>query len=122
MLLVTFDMKIFKIIKHSLIFSILGIKRNIMALLGIVLLVVLHIALTIALFPIGITLPLILPIVYAIATTAFMAAYAAYPVIDKYMIAPYAEEKTEDEFVYLKDGEASDTEQTESPEHSEEAN
>ena len=31
-----------------------------------------------------------------------MGTYAAYPVIDKYMIAPYAVEDTE-EFVYLKD-------------------
>ena len=108
MLLVTFELKNFKIIKNALIFSILGIKRNIMALLGVVLLVVLHIALTILLFPIGITLPLILPVVYALATTAFMAAYAAYPTIDKYMIAPYVEEKNDDEFVYLTDNEASD--------------
>ena len=115
LLLITFELKNFKIIKHALIFSILGIKRNIMALLGIVLLVVLHAALTVLLLPVGISLPLILPIVYALATTAFMSAYAAYPVIDKYMIAPYAEENDE-EFIYLKDNEGDEqtTEQSES--------
>ena len=113
MLLVTFDLKNLKILKNALIFSILGIKRNIMALLGIALLIALHIGLTILLFPIGITLPMILPIVYAFAATAFMAAYAAYPVIDKYMIAPYAEEEAKDDFVYLTDKEASNAEQSE---------
>ena len=108
LLLVTFELKNFKIIKNALIFSVLGIKRNIMALLGIVILVVLHAALTMLLLPVGISLPLILPIVYALAATAFMSAYAAYPVIDKYMIAPYAEENDE-EFVYLKEN--SDDEQ-----------
>lgn len=103
MLLVTFDLKTFKIIKNALIFSILGIKRNILAVLGIVLLVALHVSLSIVLLPLGISLPLILPIVYAIATTAFMAAYAAYPTIDKYMIAPYADEKDDEEFIYLKE-------------------
>ena len=37
--MVTFDLKIFKIIKNSLIFSLLGIKRNILAFLGIIILV-----------------------------------------------------------------------------------
>ena len=97
LLLVTFDLKTFKIIKNALIFSILGIKRNILAFLGIIFLAVIHIALTILLLPLGISLPLILPVVYAMATTAFMSAYAAYPIIDKYMIAPYAEEKDDEE-------------------------
>ena len=111
LLLVTFELKNFKIIKNALIFSVLGIKRNIMALLGIVVLVALHISLTVLLLPVGISLPLILPIVYALAATAFMSAYAAYPVIDKYMIAPYAEENDE-EFIYLRENqdEQSETE------------
>jgi len=105
LLLVTFDLKNFKIIKNALIFSILGIKRNILALLGIIALVAIHIVLTIFLLPIGISLPLILPVVYALATTAFMSAYEAYPAIDKYMIAPYADEQKEDDFVYLPEDE-----------------
>ena len=34
-----------------------------------------------------------------------MACYAAYPVIDKYMIAPYASESSEEEFIYFKESE-----------------
>ena len=103
LLLVTFDLKNFKILKNALIFSILGIKRNILAFLGIVLLVAIHVALIILFVPMGISLPLIVPIVYIMAATSFMAAFAAYPVINKYMIAPYAKENEDDEFMYLKD-------------------
>ena len=38
-----------------------------------------------------IALPAILPFLYFLSFTAFMATYAAYPIIDRYMIAPYAE-------------------------------
>lgn len=107
LLLVTFDLKTFKIIKNAFIFSILGIKRNILAVLGIFLLVGLHLALIFVLVPAGISLPVILPVVYIMAATAFMSAYAAYPIIDKYMIEPYVEEQNDnsEEFLYLKDSE-----------------
>lgn len=95
-LLITFDLSIFKILKNALIFSILGVKRNILAILGIVLLLGLHIGLIILLIPIGISIPLILPFVYALAVLAFMGTYAAYPMIDRYMIAPYAQAETEE--------------------------
>ncbi len=99
LLLVTFDLKNFKILKNAFIFSMLGIKRNIMALLGILVIAALHIALTMLL-----PMLVIIPIVYALAATAFMSAYAAYPIIDRYMIAPYAKNEPEDdEFVYLKE-------------------
>ena len=88
-MLVTFDLKIFKIIKNALIFSVLGIKRNIMAILGIVLLTALHIFLIFLFIPYGISIPLVLPFVYILAAIGFMVMYAAYPVIEKYMITPY---------------------------------
>ena len=101
-LLITFDMKTFKIIKHAFIFTILGFGRNILAVLGAALLIILHIILAWILLPAGISIPIILPFFYIFAATAFMGTYAAYPVIDKYMIAPYVVESDED-FVYLKD-------------------
>ena len=104
MLLITFDIKIFKIIKNAFIFSILGILRNAMAILGIIVLVVIH-AVSLLLLVVNISLPLILPFLYLLPVTAFMAAYASYPVIDKYMIQPYIEEEKEDEFVYFKENE-----------------
>ena len=88
-----------------MIFSVLGIKRNILALLGIVLLVAIHAALILVLIPIGVSLTIVIPLIYLMAATAFMAAYAAYPIIDRYMIAPYAEEKSDEEFEYFKEPE-----------------
>lgn len=105
LLLVTFELKNFKILKNALIFSVLGIKRNILALLGIVLLVAIHAALILVLIPIGVSLTIVIPLIYLMAATAFMAAYAAYPIIDRYMIAPYAEEKSDEEFEYFKEPE-----------------
>lgn len=108
-LLITFDMKNFKIIKNSFIFSILGIKRNVLALFGIIIFVALHVLLIFFLLPTPLGFVIILPLIYALAVTAFMGTYAAYPIIDKYLIAPYAKED-EEEFIYLKPDDSSDEE------------
>lgn len=104
-LLITFDIKIFKLIKNALIFMVLGLGRNILALFGIALLSAIHIILIVLFIPLGISIPIILPFFYLLATGGFMACYAAYPVIDKYMIAPYASESSEEEFIYFKESE-----------------
>ena len=91
-LLVTFDLSNVKILKNALIFSILGIKRNLMALIGIIVLLIIHVALIFLFLPMGVSIPLIIPFFYVPAAVGFMATYAAYPVIDRYMIAPYATE------------------------------
>ena len=104
-LLITFDIKIFKLIKNALIFMVLGIGRNMLALFGIALLSAIHIILIVLFIPLGISIPIILPFFYLLATGGFMACYAAYPVIDKYMIAPYASESSEEEFIYFKESE-----------------
>lgn len=96
LLLVTFELKSFKILKNSLIFSVLGLKRNVLAFLGIVLLLALHIALLVVFLPVGISIPLVLPFVYILATFGFISTYAAYPVIEKYMITPYKSEEAEE--------------------------
>lgn len=95
-LLITFDLSVFKIIKNSLIFAVLGVKRNIMAILGILFLLAFHIFLIILLVPMGISIPLVLPFVYIISLLAFISVYAAYPIIDRYMIAPYVEPENEE--------------------------
>ena len=92
LLLVTFDLSIRKILKNALIFTMLGIKRNLMAVLGIVCITAINIALffVFAMTPLGIAIPLVLPLLYYMAVTSFTCAYAAYPIIDRYMIEPYA--------------------------------
>ncbi|MBE6551118.1 MAG: DUF624 domain-containing protein [Ruminococcaceae bacterium] len=84
-IMVTFDLKITKILKNAFILSLLGLKRNVVALIGIAATIFLNYLIYIYFTPIGICLPFIL----TIGMTAFMAAYAAYPVIKRYMIDPY---------------------------------
>jgi len=59
LMMITFDLSIFKLLKNALSFTILGIKRNIMALLGIVLLFALEYLVLYIFFPIGVILPFI---------------------------------------------------------------
>ena len=92
-LLITFELSNFKIIKNALIFSILGIKRNLMAILGFILFLAIHILLIMFLVPVGISIPLVLPFVYILGIFGFISTYAAYPIIDRYMIQPYESEK-----------------------------
>lgn len=96
-LLVTFDLSNFKILKNALIFSILGIKRNLMAFLGLIVVYGLNFLLILLTVPRGFSLFVVLPLVYIMALTGFTATYAAYPVIDRYMIAPYAKPEAQAE-------------------------
>ena len=81
----TFDLSIYKIFKNAFIFSILGLKRNILASIGIVIAIILNYAVMLMLMPVGI----LLPFMYTSALCAFMGIYAAWPVVKKYMIDPY---------------------------------
>jgi len=89
LLAITFDMKIFKIFKNALIFTVLGIKRNLLGSLSSILLLVLNIILGIVCLNFNFIIPLILPLVYFIGMSLYISAYSVYPVIDKYMIEPY---------------------------------
>ena len=95
LMLVTFDMSIKKILKNALIFTTLGIKRNVMALIGIVLLTLIDVILFIAFMPMNFPIALILPFLYYLSFTSFTSTYAAYPIIDRYMIAPYRKNEEE---------------------------
>ena len=88
LMLVTFDMKLSKIFKNALIFTIMGIKRNLMALLGILLLVAISALAIVYLVPMKIAVVIIIPALCLLAFCGFMYTYAAYPVIQKYMIDP----------------------------------
>lgn len=98
--MVTFDLSLGKILKNSLIFSLLGIKRNLMALLGIILLVFIEyfciflgysIGLQGFLVPFGVALPLIA--IFAVG--AYMATFAAYFKVKEIMIDPQMKETEE---------------------------
>ena len=55
------------------------------------------------LIPVGISIPIVLPFFYILAATAFMSCYAAYPIIDRYMIAPYKSAESEEKYIYFKE-------------------
>lgn len=87
LMLVTFDLSIFKMFKNALLFTVLGIKRNIMSFLGIVVLGVLEYALLMIYFPLGV----IVPFVGLFSIGYMMQIYGAFPNIKKIMIDPYYE-------------------------------
>ena len=97
LMMITFELSIRKILKNALIFTALGIKRNLMGALGIVGLTAVNVVLFFALININIAIPLILPVIYYLSFTAFTSAYAAYPVIERYMITPYQTDADEEE-------------------------
>ena len=92
--MVTFDLSIFKILKNAFIFSLVGIKRNVMATLGIVAMVFITYYLMMIALPIGIIVPFIL----LFADCAFMSCYAAFPKIKEIMIDPYYTDKKSEEY------------------------
>lgn len=96
LMLVTFDIKLSKLLKNALIFTVMGIKRNLMALIGIILLSGVFIAL---IFFFGQYLPalIILPFLCLLGFCGFMYTFAAYPVIEKYMIQPIEPKPAPDE-------------------------
>ena len=90
LMIVTFDMKLIKVFKNALIFTVLGIKRNIMALLGLLLVSAIAFVPIMLLVPLGLGVALVLPLIYYLGVCAFIYTYAAYTVIKKYMIDPVA--------------------------------
>ena len=93
--MVTFDLKITKILKNAFIFSILGFKRNFLAFMGIILLcfITLMCAYSGVLFSLAIAIPLVL----LFSNASYMTTYAAYFKIKELMIDPYYAEKKEEE-------------------------
>ena len=92
-LMITFDLSIFKILKNAMIFAIIGAKRNVMATLGIAAMLIATYTIMILALPIGI----IIPFVLLFADCSFMACYAAFPKIKEIMIDPYYEDNDDDE-------------------------
>lgn len=86
--MITFDLKITKIIKNSFLFALLGAKRNIMALLGNILLFGL---VFFFIFGIGgalLFLGIALPLVALFSFGSYMHAFAAWYKIKEIMIDP----------------------------------
>ncbi|MBQ8370061.1 MAG: DUF624 domain-containing protein [Clostridia bacterium] len=88
LMIVTFDLSLFSMFKNALRFTVLGLKRNFMFLLGTVAVFLIEYFLMYAYFPLAVIVPfVILP-----SLLVTMGVYAAFPVIKKYMIDPFYEE------------------------------
>ena len=83
--------------KNSLIFALLGLKRNLLAFLGILLLVILNLSFLYGfnglLLPLGVAFPFLILFSHG----AFMATFASYYKIKEIMIDPYENEDAESE-------------------------
>ncbi len=87
--MVTFKLTTFKILKNSLIFALLGFKRNILAFIGIVLFILLELGLVIGLGGILLPLGISIPFLILFATLAYMKVFAAFYKVKEIMIDPY---------------------------------
>ena len=94
--MVTFKLTVFKMLKNSLIFSLLGFKRNIVALFGILLCIVLEVMFLLGLGGVLVPLAIAAPLAIMFSTLAYMKVYASYFKIKEVMIDPYYEEHPEE--------------------------
>ncbi|MBQ7921677.1 MAG: DUF624 domain-containing protein [Clostridia bacterium] len=85
LMMVTFDLSILKLLKNALLFTVLGVKRNIMALLGTLAVLAINYFLLALYFPLGV----IMPFVIVFSLCSMIGVYAAYPKIKEIMIDPY---------------------------------
>jgi uncharacterized membrane protein YesL len=92
-MMVTFSLSIFKMLKNALIFALIGFKRNITAVIGMLLFCIMCYAVLLIYVPLG----LLTPILLIFGSCGFMATYAAYPKIKQVMIDPYYTEPEEDD-------------------------
>ena len=88
-LLLTFKYNIRQILKNALIFTFLGVKRNLLYGLLVVLTVVLNYVIFSFFPPLG----LILPFVITPVICMFIGIYGSFPVIHEYLIKPLEDEQ-----------------------------
>jgi uncharacterized membrane protein YesL len=96
MQMITFDLSTYKILKNSLIFALLGFKRNILALLGILILVIINYGFFMWLGGILMPLGIAMPFIILFSAGSYIAAFASYFKIKEIMIDPYLAEHPEE--------------------------
>ena len=84
-MMVTFDLKFFRILKNAAIFTLVGFGRNLLMFFGCVMLVLF----TMWLYTLFVPLAVISIFMILFSGCSFMGPYAAWPKIQKYMIDPY---------------------------------
>lgn len=92
LIMITFDLKLRKILKNALYLTFLGWKRSLLCLLSTIGVFLLSIYLFSLLPSFGI----LLPFVITFGLFGYIGVYCAYPVIETYMIEPYYREHPEE--------------------------
>ena len=87
LILVTFTISVPKMYKNAIYFTVLGLKRNLMYLLGTIATFAFEYLLLSVYFPLGVIVPFILMPSFLM----MMGVYAAYPKIKQFMIDPFYE-------------------------------
>lgn len=90
--ILTFDMKLKRILKNALYMTFLGWKRSLVCMLSTLCVFVVSIYLYV-LFP---SVGILLPFVVTFGLLLYIGAYCTYPVIEKYIIDPYYKEHPEE--------------------------
>lgn len=98
--MVTFKLSVFKILKNSLSFSLLGFKRNILAMLGNLLSIIIVLVLLLGTGGLLVPFAVAAPLAMLFSTMAYMKVYAAYFKIKEIMIDPYLAEHPEEKPTY----------------------
>ena len=93
--MLTFKLSIYKILKNSLIFSLLGFKRNILAIIGIGTAILIELIFLISAGGLLMPFAVAAPLAMLFSTLAYMKVYAAYFKIEEIMITPYKKEHPE---------------------------
>ncbi len=88
LMIVTFDLKFFKLMKYAFILSTAGIWRTIMMLAGLFTLFIISAYLVILLKSFG----MLLLFIFTFAFAYLICIYCAYPVMKKHMIDPFYDE------------------------------
>ena len=96
LMMITFNISIYKMLKNALIFTALGIKRNLMAALGIVICIALWAALSIIGIQYNFGVLMFIPAFIMFSLIGFISVYCAYPVIKKHMIDPITVSSADD--------------------------
>ena len=94
--MVTFKLTVFKIIKNSLIFALVGFKRNIVAFLGMAICILLEVLFLFGANGILMPLAVAAPLAILFSTLAYMKVFAAYYKVKEIMIDPYYDEHPEE--------------------------
>lgn len=97
-MIIATDLSLTNIIKNSFFLTCVGLKQNIITLLAVIL-VVLVIGIAILIHPLS---AIIVPI-WPVSFLGFLIVFNSYPLIQKYVIDPYYEERGESnpEYAYL---------------------